>query len=207
MKSFYIPNDEVCFYEELISKSRFITLIKHTPDVDAAKAFIQEVKARYPDARHHCWAHIAGSPDDTQVLGFSDDGEPSGTAGKPMLAHLQGSGVGEITAVVVRYFGGTLLGTGGLVRAYGQGVQKALQLLTLKEKVPEKLFRLSVDYSFHKDVEHAIGLFQGSILNQSFSDQILLEFALPFDKIDSFALQLKDLSRGKLVLPKNSDEA
>ncbi|STJ21049.1 Xaa-Pro dipeptidase [Escherichia coli] len=100
-------------------KSRFITLLAHTDGVEAAKAFVESVRAEHPDARHHCVAWVAGAPDDSQQLGFSDDGEPAGTAGKPMLAQLMGSGVGEITAVVVRYYGGILLGTGGLVKAYG----------------------------------------------------------------------------------------
>lgn len=77
-------------------KSRFITLLAHTDGVEAAKAFVESVRAEHPDARHHCVAWVAGAPDDSQQLGFSDDGEPAGTAGKPMLAQLMGSGVGEI---------------------------------------------------------------------------------------------------------------
>ncbi|MGV8209328.1 YigZ family protein, partial [Pseudomonas aeruginosa] len=86
--------------------------------------------------RHHCVAWGAGPPNDSQQLGFSDDGEPAGTAGKPMLAQLMGSGVGEITAVVVRYYGGILLGTGGLVKAYGGGVHQALAQLATQRKTP-----------------------------------------------------------------------
>ena len=84
-------------------------MLAHTEGVEAARAFVQQVKAEHPTARHHCWAYVAGRPDDSQQLGFSDDGEPSGTAGKPMLAQLMGSQVGEITAVVVRYYGGIML--------------------------------------------------------------------------------------------------
>lgn len=91
-------------------------MLAHTDGVEAAKAFVESVKAEHPDARHHCVAWVAGAPNDSQQLGFSDDGEPAGTAGKPMLAQLMGSCVGEITAVVVRYYGGILLGTGGLVK-------------------------------------------------------------------------------------------
>ncbi|MBR7298722.1 IMPACT family protein, partial [Klebsiella pneumoniae] len=94
------------------------------------------VRAEHPDARHHCVAWVAGAPDDSQQLGFSDDGEPAGTAGKPMLAQLMGSGVGEITAVVVRYYSGILLGTGGLVKAYGGGVNQALRQLATQRKTP-----------------------------------------------------------------------
>lgn len=200
--SYFIPVDKEHIHEEVIQKSRFITVIAHTPDIDSAKSFIQQVKLTYPDARHHCWAFVAGAPSDSQVLGFSDDGEPSGTAGKPILAQLQGSGVGEITAVVVRYFGGTLLGTGGLVRAYGQGVQKALKLLELQEKVPMQSFSLVVDYALHTDIVHGINLFHGVVQDQSFAENITLQFALPFDQIDLFSQHLVDLSRGKLSLKK-----
>lgn len=113
MESWLIPAAPVTVVEE-IKKSRFITLLAHTDGVEAAKAFVESVRAEHPDARHHCVAWVAGAPDDSQQLGFSDDGEPAGTAGKPMLAQLMGSGVGEITAVVVRYYGGILLGTGGV---------------------------------------------------------------------------------------------
>ncbi|GAK29250.1 YigZ family protein, partial [Serratia liquefaciens] len=125
MEPYPIPAGPISVSEE-IKKSRFITLLAPTSGVDAAKAFIQQVRDEHPAARHHCWAFVAGPPTDSQQLGFSDDGEPSGTAGKPILAQLMGSGIGEITAVVVRYYGGIKLGTGGLVRAYGSGVQQAL---------------------------------------------------------------------------------
>lgn len=111
MDSWLIPAAPVSVVEE-IKKSRFITLLAHTDGVEAAKAFVESVRAEHPDARHHCVAWVAGAPNDSQQLGFSDDGELAGTAGKPMLAQLMGSGVGEITAVVVRYYGGILLGTG-----------------------------------------------------------------------------------------------
>lgn len=128
MAEYLIPKSAVVFEEE-IKKSRFITYLQHTEGLEQAKAFWAEIKAQHPNARHNCWAAVAGRPTDSQQLGFSDDGEPAGTAGKPMLSALLGSQVGEISAVVVRYYGGILLGTGGLVRAYGNGVQQALKLL------------------------------------------------------------------------------
>ncbi|CAA2929418.1 IMPACT family member YigZ [Arsenophonus endosymbiont of Bemisia tabaci Q2] len=102
--------------------------MEHTDGIAEAKIFIQTIKHKYPDARHHCSAYVAGRPDDCQKLGFSDDGEPTGTAGKPTITQLS-SHIGEITLVVVRYFGGIKLGTGGLVRAYGNSVEHALNLL------------------------------------------------------------------------------
>ncbi|MGO2074996.1 MAG: YigZ family protein, partial [Pseudoalteromonas sp.] len=129
MSEYKYPAESV-FYQEEIKKSTFIVHIGHTPDLDAAKAFIRDIEQKYSDARHNCWAHVAGNPGGSHVYGFSDDGEPNGTAGKPMLNVLVGSGLGEVTAVVTRYFGGIKLGTGGLVRAYGGSLNNALTHLT-----------------------------------------------------------------------------
>lgn len=146
MAEYLIPKSAVVFEEE-IKKSRFITYLQHTEGLEQAKAFWAEIKSQHPNARHHCWAAVAGKPTDSQQLGFSDDGEPAGTAGKPMLSALLGSQVGEISAVVVRYYGGILLGTGGLVRAYGNGVQQALKLLETERKVERQLFQVHCDYA------------------------------------------------------------
>ena len=104
-QEYQFPASRILYREE-IKKSTFIVHIAHTPTVDDAKAFIKLINEEYPDARHNCWAHVAGQPGGSHVLGFSDDGEPNGTAGKPMLNVLMGSGLGEITAVCTRYFGG-----------------------------------------------------------------------------------------------------
>jgi uncharacterized YigZ family protein len=203
MNAYPIPADLVTT-EDVIKKSRFITLLSHTEDIESARAFIRQIKAAHPTAAHHCWAYVAGAPSDSQVLGFSDDGEPSGTAGKPMLAQLQGSGVGEITAVVVRYFGGIELGTGGLVKAYGQGVQKALKLLRVQTKVPMHTFTLDVDYTMLSDMTHLIARFDGQVISQTFTDGVCLEFALPMTKLAEFDKSLSDLSRGTLTLAKDT---
>ncbi len=135
MDAFDIPADAVSISEETIKKSRFITLLAYTDNVETARAFVPQVKEEHPDARHHCWAWVAGAPQHSQQLGFSDDGEPSGTVGKPMLAQLMGANIGEITAVVVRYYGGIMLGTGGLVKkAYGGGVQQELRYWRARAK-------------------------------------------------------------------------
>lgn len=143
---YLIPSAPVSFEEE-IKRSRFITLLSHTPSAAEAKAFIQRIKNAHPQAGHHCWGFVAGPPADSMQLGFSDDGEPSGTAGKPILAQLQGSHIGEITAVVIRYSGGTKLGTGGLVKAYGGGVKQALSLLTTKTRVATAHIAIEYDYA------------------------------------------------------------
>lgn len=199
MESWPIPVSPVTFTEE-IKKSRFITLLAHTDGVEAAKAFVESVRAEHPDARHHCVAWVAGRPDDSQQLGFSDDGEPAGTAGKPMLAQLMGSGVGEITAVVVRYYGGVLLGTGGLVKAYGGGVQQALNQLTTQIKTPLTEYTLLCEYGQLSGIETLLGQFSGVIVASDYQVSVQLRVALPQAKVDAFTAKLADFSRGSLQL-------
>lgn len=199
MESWLIPAQPVTLTEE-IKKSRFITRLMHTSGVEAAKAFVAQMRAEYPDARHHCFAWVAGAPDDSQQLGFSDDGEPAGTAGKPMLAQLMGSGVGEITAVVVRYYGGVKLGTGGLVKAYGGGVQQALTQLTTLRKVPLTEYTLQCDYAQLAGVDALIKQYDGLIVHSDFEAVVLLRIALPHLQLPEFSARLTDFSRGALHL-------
>ena len=124
--SYFIPDlapEDLHRCEEIVRRSRFIVSLAHTPTPEAAKSFIERIKQEFPDATHNCWAYAAGAPGQTSKVGYSDDGEPHGTAGRPMLTMLLHGGVGELSAVVTRYFGGIKLGTGGLVRAY-QGMVK-----------------------------------------------------------------------------------
>ncbi|ADP11114.1 hypothetical protein EJP617_14330 [Erwinia sp. Ejp617] len=199
MDAYDIPAEPWSFSEE-IKKSRFITLLAHTDGVDEARAFVQQIKQQHPAARHHCWAFVAGAPDDSQQLGFSDDGEPSGTAGKPILAQLMGSHIGEITAVVVRYYGGIMLGTGGLVKAYGGGVQQALRLLPRRVKVPMFTFSLICDYAQLSEIERLVARFDGQVLNSEFLENITLSLALPHARVAGFRQNLSDFSRGALQL-------
>ncbi|EJM5396940.1 IMPACT family protein [Salmonella enterica] len=196
MDSWLIPAAPVTVVEE-IKKSRFITLLAHTDGVEAAKAFVELVRAEHPDARHH-W--VAGAPDDSQQLGFSDDGEPAGTAGKPMLAQLMGSGVGEITAVVVRYYGGILLGTGGLVKAYGGGVNQALRQLATQRKTPLTEYTLQCEYGQLAGIEALLGQFAGKIVSSDYQASVRLRVALPFAHVNAFSTKLADFSRGSLQL-------
>jgi len=199
MESWLIPAEPVTVSEE-IKKSRFITLLAHTDGVAACKAFLEQARVDYPDARHYCWAWVAGAPDNSQLLGFSDDGEPAGTAGKPILAQLLGSQVGEITAVVVRYYGGIKLGTGGLVKAYGGGVQQALAQLPKVRKVALTEYTLQCDYSQLAGIEALLKQFGGLIVDSDFQAFIILKIALPQTQLAIFNARLGDLSRGSLHL-------
>ncbi len=196
--SFLIPAATATF-EETIKKSRFITLIAHTQGRDAAKAFLESVRAKHPDARHHCWAFISGRPDDAQLWGFSDDGEPSGTAGKPILARLQGTGYGEICAAVVRYSGGIKLGTGGLVRAYGGGVGGALEALQTLLKVPQTQFTLTCSYDQLNDVQHILQRHDGLITDTQYGGQLQLALSVPSLVAKAFCQDLHNHSKGLLT--------
>lgn len=198
--SYEIPADPISISEYTIKRSRFITFLGHTDGVTVARDFVRKIKSEHQQARHHCWAWVAGAPNDSQKLGFSDDGEPSGTAGKPMLSQLMGSHMGEITALVVRYYGGIQLGTGGLVKAYGGSVQRALKALPRKKKTPMQSFRLFCDYAQLSDIERFIQNFGGQHLKSQFGQGIWVDFALPKTQLVDFAKLLSNFSKDKLKL-------
>ncbi|MFK3619987.1 YigZ family protein [Pasteurella multocida] len=199
MIEYKIPKSAVIFEEE-IKKSRFITYLQHVENLTQAKAFWQQIKSQHPQARHHCWATIAGAPNDSQQFGFSDDGEPTGTAGKPMLSALQGSKIGEICAVVVRYYGGILLGTGGLVRAYGNGVQQALTLLETVVKVQRQSYKVHCDYSHINALQLLCEKQDVMIINQYFVDRVAFELGIRDDKLTAFEQVLIERFSGQLQL-------
>jgi len=200
MHSYPIPVQAETIVEETIKKSRFITYIVHTVGVDAAKEVVQVIRDQHPTARHHCWAFVAGAPNDSQQLGFSDDGEPSGTAGKPMLAQLMGSGLGEVTAVVVRYYGGVMLGTGGLVKAYGGGVQLALKQVERQIKIPKQVYGLQCQYNQLTEIERIVQRYQGEILDTYFTEHVTVNIALPEAFLAECNEVLSQFSRGELHL-------
>ncbi|ALP41880.1 YigZ family protein [Aeromonas schubertii] len=203
MSGYPIPGEAVEWSEE-IKKSRFITLLRHTPDIDTARSWIAEVRAAHPVARHHCWAYVAGAPDDSQVYGFSDDGEPSGTAGKPMLAQLMGSGVGEVCAVVVRYYGGVLLDTGGLVKAYGGGVGAALRQMPRAFKRAMVSTALVCDYGDMALIEYLQGQFDGVTEVADYGARVSLRLAWPDDLLPHVVASLTERSQGRLLLTTSS---
>lgn len=186
--------------EETIKRSRFITSLAHTPDLESARAFVAAVKAEFPDATHNCWAFNAGPPGDTAFLGLSDDGEPSGTAGKPMLTALLHSGVGEIAAVVTRYFGGTKLGTGGLVRAYTSMVNLGLETLERKDMVVTVRRALSIPYSAVTLFKRLLPEFEAEVAGESFAEAAGFEVELPEERAAEFARAVTQLTDGRAVI-------
>ena len=188
-------------FEEEIKKSVFITYLARTASIDEAKAFVAEIKAKHADARHNCWGFVAGRPEDSMKWGFSDDGEPSGTAGKPILAQLSGSGIGEITAVVTRYSGGIKLGTGGLVKAYGGGVQQALKLIETEEKRITDTVVLHCDYNLVSLVETLLNQFEGQQVAADYSDRVTMTVELEQRVISEFKTAIINKSGAKIEFP------
>ncbi len=131
---------------EVVRRSRFIASLGPAPDPEEAQAFIRSVRQSFPDATHHAWAYVVGPPASTAQVGMSDDGEPHGTAGRPILNVLLHSGIGDVVAVVTRYFGGVKLGTGGLSRAYAGVVSRGLEALPTAERA--RLIDVTVEVPF-----------------------------------------------------------
>lgn len=178
MPDFLIPENEA-HAETEVKKSQFIAYAKHTQGVSEAKQYIHSLREKYPDARHHCYAYVAGSPNDSNQYGFSDDNEPSGTAGMPIFTHLKHSGLGEVTLVVVRYFGGTKLGTGGLARAYGDAAKAVLEILPKQTYIAMKSLILEFSFALEADVRKRIEDVNGIIKDVSYSQQVKMEIEAP----------------------------
>ncbi len=168
-----------CRAEVVIDRSRFICTIERAASPEEAQAFIREMRAAFPDATHNCWAFVAGPPGSTARIGMSDDGEPHGTAGRPMLTVLSHCGVGEIAAVVTRYYGGTNLGTGGLVRAYSAAVQAALEMLSTRERVEVTELTVTVSYAHLSAVRRALPECEATVLSETFAEDVTLRMSVP----------------------------
>ncbi|WP_035387283.1 YigZ family protein [Ferrimonas senticii] len=185
--------------EQIIKRSRFITVLEPVQSAAEARALQARLRAEHPDASHHCLAFNAGPPGSTRDIGCSDDGEPAGSAGKPMLNVVLGADVGQFAVVVVRYFGGTKLGVGGLVRAYGGCVKDVLAQLETKPFVPHMTLQLQCDYPDLSLVEHLLSQHHGHIVEQHYGQQIELQLSLPQAQQQAFCAALADGSRGRLL--------
>jgi len=182
--------------EEVIQRSRFRTLIAPAASPDEAHAFLHDVRERFPDATHHCWAFVAGPPGDSGQVGMSDDGEPSGTAGRPMLTALLHSGVGEIVAVCVRWYGGTKLGTGGLQRAYTSGVKRALEDLPVKERIARTRLEVTFGYAHVDPVQRLLDEVDGDIHQEQYGTEVIYRVEIPEIRRTRFERTLADLTAG-----------
>lgn len=181
-----------------IKKSRFIATAAPVFSVEAAKTFIKTVKAEFSDASHNVPAFLVGHGSSV-IKHCNDDGEPSGTAGRPMLAVLEGSGLGDIAVVVTRYWGGTKLGTGGLVRAYGDAVKTVLAAVPHAEKVPTHTVMLAIPYSHLERVRLLAAEYGGHIEDEEFAADITLVIQFRVERFKPFQTALNEMSHGTLA--------
>jgi len=184
-----------------VRKSRFICHLAHAKSAEQAKQFIAMISEQYATATHNCWAFQTDAPGSTSSVGCSDDGEPHGTAGRPILNVLCHSDVGQVVAVVTRYYGGTKLGTGGLARAYSDSVKMAVGELSTCEQVDWQYATLSLDYSLQAAVEKVFCERGAEIISSQFDDKVALEFRYDLNSAEDLNLKLSDLSQGKLKIP------
>lgn len=193
---YLIPAAEHRVREE-VSRSRFLTAVAPAPTPDDAQAFVARLRAEFPDATHHCWAFVAGPPGRTARVGMSDDGEPHGTAGRPMLTVLLHAGVGDVAAVVTRWYGGTKLGTGGLARAYAGGVVRALAALPTVERVTWATVRVTIAYTAVDAVRHLAAAHGGRVTAEAYGTAVTYDLALPAPAAAAFVAAVRDATRGR----------
>ncbi len=185
--------------ETEVAHSRFIASVNHVDTVKVARAFLMQIREEMPDASHHVYGFRVGFGS-TVTEGMSDDGEPSGTAGPPILSILRGSDLGDIAVVVTRYFGGTKLGTGGLVRAYSEATHIALNSLPSEEKIEKRLIGIEVPYSLYKQTKRLIIGHDGVLDDEDFGGNVTLMVKVPLSNIPLFDEAIRELSAGKVEL-------
>ncbi len=183
--------------ETRVSNSRFIATIGEARSVEQARAFIDRVRAEFHDATHNVYVYRIGYGA-TITEGMSDDGEPAGTAGRPALAVLRGADLGDVVLVITRYFGGTKLGTGGLVRAYTGAAQEALAALPRAERVERKQGAINVSYSLYEPVVRLVSTCGGEVVDEAFAGDVRLAVVFPADACTGFEAALSTLSAGRL---------
>jgi len=173
-----------------IKNSHFIANLRHTVGRDEGDVHLKDMRTKYPDASHHCWAVVAAAPENSTFWGLSDAGEPSGTAGKPMLQVLSHCGIGEVSVVVCRYFGGTKLGAGGLVKAYSEAVKLVVEACPRKIKRQLSHIKLTCPYDLSGRIEHLCQKHEALIDERIYTDDLTLALVIPIENISALKKDL-----------------
>jgi uncharacterized YigZ family protein len=173
-----------------IKNSHFIANLRHTVGRDEGDVHLKDMRKKYPDASHHCWAVVAAAPENSTFWGLSDAGEPSGTAGKPMLQVLSHCGIGEVSVVVCRYFGGTKLGAGGLVKAYSEAVKLVIEACPRKIKRQLSHIKLTCPYDLSGRIEHLCQKHEALIDERIYTDDLTLALVIPIENVSALKKDL-----------------
>ncbi|MDY0189558.1 MAG: YigZ family protein [Desulfuromonas sp.] len=181
-----------------VKRSRFITTVANTAEREHSRAFIRQVQQEFSNANHNCWACVIGAPGCTLQAGMSDDGEPHGAAGKPMLTTLLHTDIGDITVVVSRYFGGIRLGKGGMVRAYTAAVLNNLETLPRREKISYQQLRIELHYPLLEPIHQLISSYEAQILHCDYAGSIQMTLLVPRENCARFCKQITHISAGSI---------
>ncbi|MBR6235480.1 MAG: YigZ family protein [Spirochaetales bacterium] len=178
--------------ELIVKKSRFIAIARTCSDPADVKRIVDQTRAQYPDATHVVHAAVMGSQ-----FSYSDDHEPKNTAGRPALEVLKGSGITNIIVLIIRYFGGTLLGTGGLVKAYGDSTKMVLDGIATEELVENARFSLTIGYEMYESVKRILGALKADSVTEDFATEISISGQIPISEKESLVSRISDLSNGR----------
>lgn len=184
-------------------KSRFIATVLPIDTEEEALQYIEKIKKKYWDARHNCFAFVIGS--NNEIQRFSDDGEPQGTAGKPILETLLNENLHNTLIVVTRYFGGTLLGTGGLVRAYGQSSKEGIRNSVIQKVCEGISFKLTVDYNSIGKIKYIMGQMEITDAQEEYGQNVVLSILMKKDEYNEFNTKVTDATGGKAVFEDEED--
>lgn len=194
--SYLVPAEEIR-RELVVVNSRFVATLAPVASPDEARDFIKRIRKEFSDATHNVPAYIIGGGNNISDY-CSDDGEPSGTAGRPVLTVLHGSGLGDVAVVVTRYFGGTLLGKGGLVKAYTESTQTVVNAVRRAHRQQVHMVMLALPYNLLERIRSLVQKYRGNILDESFAADVTMTFHLPVEKLDQFQTDISELSSGTL---------
>lgn len=189
-------------HETVVKRSRFVCAVSRVIDENAAREFVRQRRKLHPAARHHCYAYVVG--EDAPVQKSSDDGEPSGTAGVPMLETLHRNELTNTVAVVSRHFGGVLLGAGGLVRAYGGAVSATLEHVGLAERRPVRLVSATVDYGLAGKLENHLRVAEHRIADVHYGDNVRFDLHVPDSELDAFEERLAEATAGAAAVERGT---
>jgi uncharacterized YigZ family protein len=195
-KPYLVPLTEIR-REHVVANSRFISTLSPAFSIDEARAFMARIKHVFADASHNVPVYIIGGGN-TVTEYFSDDGEPSGTSGKPALAVMRGSGLGDAVLVITRYFGGTLLGTGGLVKAYTESAQLVVNAVGRGQRVPVHIAMIALPYNLLERLRLVVTRQRGEVFGEDFAGDVTMTVRLPVESFESFQIDLRELSAGKI---------
>ncbi|UZP04283.1 YigZ family protein [Clostridium botulinum] len=185
-------------------KSEFIGYAKRVESEEEAKAFVSEIKNMHKQARHNCWAYVIG--ENMNIQRYSDDGEPQGTAGIPILEVMKKSGITDCAVVVTRYFGGVLLGTGGLTRAYTKGASISIKSAGIVEKVVGLKLTLEMDYDLFGKVQYICAQNLWHIEETEYTDKVIVHILVEKDIIENMEKEMIECSSGKIIISKSYEE-